>query len=142
MRAMRESEGYKYLGVLEADGMLHHTMKKKIGKEYLRRVRKVAQSKLNGGNLVRAINTWAVSLVRYSGGIVDWKKQELQDLDRRTRKLITDNERGLSPTGLCKTTLCPKAGMGKRPNFSRRLCQSLRQEYCWRRMSNPMRRRF
>ena len=53
--------------------------------KYLRRVRKVAQSKLNGGNLVRAINTWAVSLVRYSGGIVDWKKQELQDVDRRTR---------------------------------------------------------
>ena len=66
---MREGEGYKYLGVLEADGMLHDTMKTKIGKEYLRRVRKVAQSKLNGGNLIRAINTWAVSLVRYSGGV-------------------------------------------------------------------------
>ena len=51
IRAMREIEGYKYLGVLEADGMLHDTMKKKIAKEYLRRVRKVAQSKLNGGNL-------------------------------------------------------------------------------------------
>ena len=76
IRAMRGSKGYKYLGVLEADGMLHDTMKKKIGKEYLRRVRKVAQSKLNGGNLIRAINTSAVSLVRYSGGIVDWKKQE------------------------------------------------------------------
>ena len=59
-------------------------MKTNIGKEYFRRVRKVTQSKLNGGNLIRAINTWAVSLVRYSGGIVDWKKQELQDLDRRT----------------------------------------------------------
>ena len=76
MRAMRESEGYKYLGVLEADGMLHDTMKKKIGREYLSRLRKVAQSKLNGGNLIRAINTWAVSLLRYSGGIVDWKTQE------------------------------------------------------------------
>ena len=60
IRAMREREGYKYLGVLEADGMLNDTMKKKIGK--------VAQSKLNGGNLIRAINTWVVSLVRYSGG--------------------------------------------------------------------------
>ena len=69
IRATRESEGYKYLGVLEADGMLHDTMKKKIAKEYLRRIRKVAQSKLNGGNLIRAINTWAVSLVRHSGGV-------------------------------------------------------------------------
>ena len=68
IRAMTEGERYKYLGMLEADGMLHDTMKTKIGKEYLRRVRKVAQSKLNGGNLIRAINTWAVSLVRYSGG--------------------------------------------------------------------------
>ena len=64
--------------------MPHDMMKTNIGKEYFRRVRKVTQSKLNGGNLIRAINTWAVSLVRYSGGIVDWKKQELQDLDRRT----------------------------------------------------------
>ena len=55
--AMRESEGYEFLGVLEADGMLHDEMKKKIAKEYLRRVRKVAQSKLKGGNLRRAINT-------------------------------------------------------------------------------------
>ena len=55
--AMRESEGYKFLGVLEAGGMLHDKMKKKIAKEYLRWVRKVAQSKLKGGNLRRAINT-------------------------------------------------------------------------------------
>ena len=72
--------------VLEANDMVHDTMKKNIVKEYLRRVRKVAQSKLNGGNLIRAINTWVVSLVRYSGGIVDWKKQELRDVDSRTRK--------------------------------------------------------
>lgn len=77
--------------MLEADGMLHDTMRKKIAMKYLRRVRKVAQSKLNGGNLIRAINTWVVSLVRYSGGIVDWKKQELQDVDRRTRELLTMN---------------------------------------------------
>ena len=36
IKAMGENEGYKYLGVLEADGMLHHQMKDKIGKEYLR----------------------------------------------------------------------------------------------------------
>ena len=37
IKAMGESEGYmyKYLGVLEADGMLHDQMKDKIGKEYL-----------------------------------------------------------------------------------------------------------
>ena len=57
IRAMEESEGYKYLGVLEASDMLHDQMKHKIRKEYLRRVKKVARSKLNGGNLIQAINT-------------------------------------------------------------------------------------
>lgn len=111
--------------MLEADGMLHDTMRKKIAMEYLRRVRKVAQSKLNGGNLIRAINTWAVSLVRYSGGIVDWKKQELQDVDRRSlqNKRITDNERGFHPRD-CVKRLCPKEGGRKRPNLVRRLYQS------------------
>ena len=88
---MGESEGYKYLGVLVAGGMLHDQMKDKIGKEYLRRDKRAAHSKLSGGNLIQAINTWAVSLVRYVGGIIEWTKQELRDLDRRTRKLLTMN---------------------------------------------------
>ena len=58
--SLKEDEGYKYLGVLEADVMLLRQMKEKTKKEYLRRVRKVAQTKLNGGNLIQAINTWAV----------------------------------------------------------------------------------
>lgn len=36
-----------------------------------------------------ASNTWAVSLLRYSGGIIRWNKSELLDVDRRTRKLMT-----------------------------------------------------
>ena len=32
-----------------------------------------------------------MSLVRYAGGIIEWTKQELRDLDRRTRKLLTMN---------------------------------------------------
>jgi hypothetical protein len=35
-----------------------------------------------------AINTWAVSLVRYGGGVIDWNQQELENLDRRTRKMM------------------------------------------------------
>ena len=67
IRAMGRNDGYKYLGLLEADGILHYQMKRKIGKEYLLWVRKVARSKLNGGNLIHAIITWAISLDRYAG---------------------------------------------------------------------------
>ena len=47
------------------------------------------KSKLNGGNLVRGVNTWAVSLLRYSAAFVSWRKSGLQAIDRRTWKLFT-----------------------------------------------------
>ena len=47
------------------------------------------KSKLNGGNLVRGVNTWAISLLRYSTAFVSWRKSERQDIDRKTGKLFT-----------------------------------------------------
>ena len=64
-------------------------MKLNISKEYIKRLRKVLKSKLNGGNLVCEVNTWAVSLLRYSATFVSWRKSELQAIDRKTRKLFT-----------------------------------------------------
>ena len=58
-------------------------------KEYIRRLRKVLKSKLNGGNLVRGVNTWALSLIKYSAAFVSWTKSELQGIDTKTRKLFT-----------------------------------------------------
>ena len=91
IQALRDGEGYKYLDVLEASGVLHGQMKQKISKEHFRRVRKIAQSRLNDGNITKALITWAVSLVWYAGEIVQRRKQELRGLDRRTRKLLTMN---------------------------------------------------
>ena len=81
-------EGCKYLGVLEADDIMHDEVKRSM-KEYVGRVKKTLSSKLNAGNVVKAINSWAVSLLRYSGGIVKWTKSELAELDRKARKLLT-----------------------------------------------------
>ena len=64
-------------------------MKMKDSKEYFRRLRKVLKSKLNGGNLVYGVNTRAVSLLRYSVVLINWRKCELRAIDRNTRKLFT-----------------------------------------------------
>ena len=45
--------------------------------------------KLNGGNLVHGVNTWAVSQLTYSAAFVSRRKSELQAIDRKTRKLFT-----------------------------------------------------
>ena len=61
IKSLQESESYKYLGILQADKSVGEEMKLKVSKEYFRRLRKVLKSKLNGGNLVQGVNTWAVS---------------------------------------------------------------------------------
>ena len=88
IKSLREGESYKYLGILEADTFLEEKMKLNVSKEYIRRLRKVLKSKLNGENLVPGVNTWAVSLLRYSAAFVSWRKSELQTIDRKTRKLF------------------------------------------------------
>ena len=89
LKSLQESESYKYLGILEADKFSEDKMKLNVSKEYIRRLRKVLKSKLNGGKLVCGVNTWAVSLLRYSAAFVSWRKSELQAIERKTRKLFT-----------------------------------------------------
>ena len=91
IRELNKEESYKYLGILQADDIKHVQVKKKAASEYTKRVRKVLKSKLNGGNSNRAINSWAVPVIRYTAGIVDWTQAELEGLDRKTRKLMTAN---------------------------------------------------
>ena len=88
IRTPAESETYKYLGILEAD-IKQMEMKNKIQKEYLRRTRKLYETKLSGRNLIKGINAWAVLLVRYSGPFLKWTRYELKRMDQRTRKHMT-----------------------------------------------------
>ena len=84
-----EEGGYKYLGTLDADGVKHEEVKCQTKKEYIRRVRNILKSKLNGGNIISAINSRAVSIVRYGAGIISWTTMKLEELDQKTRTLMT-----------------------------------------------------
>ena len=89
IRTLEEKETYKYLGILAADTIKQVQKKDVIRKEYLRRTRKLLETKLNCRNLIKGINTWAVPLVRYSGPFLKWTRDELKQMDQRTRKLMT-----------------------------------------------------
>ena len=67
IRMLGEKETYKYLGILELDIVKQVEMKEKITKEYLRRMRKLLETKLYNRNLIKEINTWAVLLESYLG---------------------------------------------------------------------------
>ena len=74
IRTLGENETYKYLGILEADTIKQVGIKDKIQKKYLRRTRKLLETKLSSRNLIKRINTLAVQLVRYSGPFLKWTR--------------------------------------------------------------------
>ncbi|CAH3030355.1 unnamed protein product [Porites evermanni] len=84
--ALQQEEGYKYLGVLEASDVLQEL---KLTKEYFHRIRSILKSRLNRGYVVAAINESTVSHLRCGGGLLEWKKAEVEAIDRKTRKLFT-----------------------------------------------------
>ena len=53
IRTLEENETYKYLGILEADTIKQVQMKDLIRKEYLRRTRKLLETKLSSRNLIK-----------------------------------------------------------------------------------------
>ena len=65
-----DETGYTYLGILETDKIKEKQMNEKFNKEYLRRLRLILRSKLNGRNKIMAVNTWTVSVMRYDAGIL------------------------------------------------------------------------
>ena len=85
-----EKEGtYKYLGIKEGDCIQHSKMKEHTQKEYYRRIRMVLKSELNAINKIEAVNTVAIPVVTYSLNIINWTAQDMRNLDRKTRKLLT-----------------------------------------------------
>ena len=87
-----QAETYKFLGMEEGEGVQHHKMKVKVRIEYKRRIKVVLKSELNARNKIAAINTLAVPIILYSYGVIDWKLDEIQDLDRMIRKQLCMNQ--------------------------------------------------
>ena len=85
IRELIEKETYKNLGILEADTIKQVDMNEKIKTEYPRR-RKPLEIKLYGRNLVKGINTWTVFFVPCSGPFLKWTREELKQINQRTRK--------------------------------------------------------
>ena len=75
----------------EGDWVQHHKMKVKIRKEYKRGINLVLKSELNARNKITAINTLVVPVIFYGYRVIDWKLDEIQNLDRMIRKQLCMN---------------------------------------------------
>ena len=80
--------GYRYLWIIEGK-MIKQQRIKEIRKEYTEKIIKaIHKSKVDAGNMMNAINTWAVPEISCSVGMVEWKKSELCSMDNGTWKII------------------------------------------------------
>ena len=98
IRTLGENETYKYLGILVSDTIKQVDTKDKIQKEYIRRTRKLLETKLSSRNFIKGISIWAVSLViqdPFSSGLEMNLNQWIED--QRTKKLMTMHK-ALHPT--------------------------------------------
>ena len=86
LRTFGERENY--LEILKAK-ITQIKIKEKIRKLYFRRIRKFLETKLSSRNLIKEINSWAVPFVRYSGLFLKWTKEELRQMEKRRRKLLS-----------------------------------------------------
>ena len=79
---------HTYLGITELGEIKEHRLKIKVIAEYKKRLGLILKSKLNDKNKIQAINSWAVALLRYGAGIINWKVDELEKMNRTTRKTL------------------------------------------------------
>jgi hypothetical protein len=63
-------------------------MKEMLKQEYNRRLRMVLKSKLNARNKIKTFGAPAVPVLRYSFGIINWRTEDINKTDRKTRKIL------------------------------------------------------
>ena len=64
-------------------------IKRKVKEVYQKRITLLMKTHLNGKNLFLALNTWAISVIRYSAAFLDWTNEETKELDRWTRTQLS-----------------------------------------------------
>jgi hypothetical protein len=90
IKDLEEDSSYKYLGIEEGGkGIPHKTMRTIIKEQYINRVKRILKTFLTIKNKITAINQLAVPAFAYGVGIVDWPQESINELDTRTRKLLT-----------------------------------------------------
>jgi len=64
IQELEQGKTYKYLGTAESEGIQHQQIKKRLKREYSRRLRMILKSDLNARNKITAIGALAVPILR------------------------------------------------------------------------------
>ena len=84
-----DHESYKYLGQDENISINTTINKERVTSEYFKRVKKIWESELFARNKINAHNVFALPVLTPTFGIIKWTKDELNNIDIKTRKILT-----------------------------------------------------
>ena len=89
LNELKSEDSYKYLGMDEDIAYRGEINKERTKKEYFRRVKKIWRSELYSKNKITAHNIFATPIFTLTFGILDWTKEEIHQIDIKTRKILT-----------------------------------------------------
>ena len=91
IRALKDGDCYKYLGIAENDKQLVHKVWEECSRGYLRRTWFIWNSALSDENRVIASNTSALSKLLYVMGPLIFQMEMLRKLDREIRSILSQS---------------------------------------------------
>jgi hypothetical protein len=109
-------KAYKYF-VVEDSHNIQHTKEKDRLKEYIR-LRLILSTELSAKIKMQAIGSFAVPVLSYSFGIINWHQEEIQKLDIKTRKMLAIHGQHHPKADINR--LCPQKIWKKRTDADRR----------------------
>ena len=86
-----ENEIYKFLGVEQADGIKMKEVYNRVKEEISRKMNTIARTKLKDKNLVKAINTKAISVAAYPFNVCKFIQSELTKSDKVIKRDLRKN---------------------------------------------------
>ncbi|CAH2105270.1 unnamed protein product [Euphydryas editha] len=86
---MNEVSTYKYLGFNQSRQIQQKQTKTDLTTKFKHRLNLILKSELNSRNIVKAINTFAIPVLTYSFGIINWSQTDLQKLQRTIHTKLT-----------------------------------------------------
>ncbi|CAK1584730.1 unnamed protein product [Parnassius mnemosyne] len=80
---------YKYLGFQQARQIHQKETKESLKKKFKHRLNSIFRSQLNSRNMSKAINSYAIPILTYSFGVINWTQGDLIDLQRIINTTLT-----------------------------------------------------
>ncbi|CAK1582479.1 unnamed protein product [Parnassius mnemosyne] len=107
---LEEQDSYKYLGYTQSQQIHYKETKQKLTLQFQHRLNTILKTQLYSRNTIKAINTFAIPVLTYSFGIINWTKTDLKNLQRKINTTMTKFRKHHPRSCLQRLTLPRKEG--------------------------------